>query len=62
MDHEVEAAPILRQRVEYGVQACFIADIAFQQMRRLDRFGQRLHPLVQRLALKGEGQGGTLCR
>ncbi len=63
MDDEIEAAPdracsVVEQRVERA----FVGHVAFEQLGHADRGGERFDPLLQRLALIGEGQRRALRR
>jgi len=53
--HEVEGAPRLLHRCEGGIEAGIVGHLARHYQVGAERFGQRLYPLQQRLALIGEG-------
>jgi hypothetical protein len=56
VDHEVEPVPLLSDGREQRIKARRIGDVAGQDQRGADAFGQRPDPLGQRIALKGQGQ------
>ena len=53
-------APFRVQRLEHGIDAGDILDVAGQHQFDAERLRQRLDALAQRLALIGEGQLGAL--
>src|SRR5476651_292484 len=60
MDQEVEAAPLLLDLGEGGIDAGSIGDVARQDQLAADLLGQRPHPFLQRFTLKGEGELGAM--
>ena len=60
MDDEVEPAPIAVERVEDGVDARDILDVAGQDEVRAERLRERRDTLAERLALVGEGELGAM--
>ena len=60
VDHEVQLAPLLLQRVEHRVDGGFVTHVARQHDGRAGFLRQRTHALLQRLTQIGEGQLGPL--
>ncbi len=54
MDHKVDLAPFLPEHVEDGVDGRGIGDVAMAEQDAAEFLGQRLDPLLQRVALPGE--------
>jgi hypothetical protein len=54
MHHEVDLAPFFPEQIERGVDGCGIGDVAMAQQQSAEFLGQRLDPLLQRVALPGE--------
>ena len=54
VDDEVEPSPSLLQRLEHGIEAGLVGDVARQDGVQPICCGERCHPLLQRLALIGE--------
>ncbi len=54
MDDEVDLAPLLFEHVEHGIDGRGVRDIAMAEQQRADLSCQRLDPLLQRVALKGQ--------
>ena len=52
--HEVDLAPFLPEHAEYGVDGRGIDDIAMAEQDAVEFLGERLDPLLQRVALPGE--------
>ncbi|CEG09918.1 ABC-type oligopeptide transport system, periplasmic component [Afipia felis] len=55
MDEKIHLAPCVLDRIERGVNAGDILDIARQNELGAERFRERFHPPAKRLALIGEG-------
>jgi hypothetical protein len=60
VNQEVELAPVLRHRIEDGIEAGKIGDVAVAGDMRPEFGGERFDPLPERLALIGQRQLGTL--
>jgi hypothetical protein len=56
MDQKVDRIPDLGQLGKGGIQRAGIGDVAIDQGGRLHRLDQRDHPLLEQVALVGEGQ------
>ena len=62
MDQKVDRAPFFLQPGEKRVHRFLGRHVAFDHLGHADRIDQRLDPLLQRVALIGKGDFGTLGR
>ena len=60
MDQEIDAAPFFGEGGEHRLDRCLVGDVAREHELGADLFGQRLDPLLDGLALIGEGDLGAL--
>ena len=60
MQQEIERAPGLLHRGEGGIDGRRLGDVAVADDDAADLLGQRLDPLLQRVALVGEGEFGAV--
>ena len=54
MHHEIDLAPSLPQHLEHRVDGYGVGDVAMTEQQGVEFPGQRLDPLLQRVALPGE--------
>ena len=60
MDDEIQPPPAFANRPESRIQRRLVGYVHVQQEIRSDRGRKRLHPLAERLSLKGKRQFGPL--